>query len=109
MHPWLGEKGRVENEQPDAKDESQNARGPGNGIPQAAFHNRILFDEYAAPGLFCARRLCMIHKQAKHIEEARKPSHHENDVKRFDDRVIFHGVKNRLSASLGFLEYRLKF
>ena len=50
----------------------------------------------------------MINEQAEHVKQSCKPCHDKNDVQRFDDRVVFHEVKNRSRASLGFLDSTLK-
>jgi hypothetical protein len=109
VHPWLCQKTCVQHQKPDAQNEGKNTRRPGDGVPQSALHDGVLFEQNTAAGFFGSRRFCVIYKESKHIEEPGEPGHYKNDVQRFDNGVIFHVVKIGAAGYLGFLDSNVKF
>ena len=109
VHPRLCQECRVEHEQPNAKDEREDARGPGNRIPQAALHDRVLFHENATAWFFRASCFSVIDEESEHVKQSCKPRHDKDDVQRFNDGVVFHEFKSNASMGLGFLACSVNF
>src|ERR1051325_1236957 len=70
----------IKEEQPGPENKSEYCRGPGDAVPQPAFHYLKLFNEDTAFRFGFVLRLAVVNKKAHNVKQSSEPGHDKNNV-----------------------------